>query len=240
MLLFNIILGCFFIGLGFLVKAAPNLISGYNTMSKENKKNVDIEGLSSLMRNGLIFIGIVIIVGHFLFTWAGLKAFSGFSILIAVFSILPVLLVKAQKYDHNISKNKWVGLVVLIIAGLFVGSLLIVGMLPSKIEVNDGNIKFSGIYGFSIQKSDITNIELRDTIPSIRMRLNGVSIGSVHKGYYRLETYGKCRLFLHSNQPPFILMTDKAGYRTILNFRSESETREVYGIIKNEVGRPNP
>jgi hypothetical protein len=237
--LFNIILGLFFIGLGFLVKAAPNLISGYNTMSKEKKENVDIEGLSSLMRNGLVIIGVAIIVGHFLFTWAGLKAFAGFSILVAVFSILPVLMVKAQKYDHNKNKNKWVGLVVLISAGLFTGSLITFSMLPSKMEMKDGNLKLSGIYGFSLGQSEIADIELRDTIPAIRMRLNGVSIGSVHKGYFRLETYAKCRLFLHSDEPPYIVITDNKGFKTIINFRSAAETREVYGIIENEAGRPD-
>jgi hypothetical protein len=37
--------------IGFLVKAAPNLIADYNTMTKEQKKKVDIDGLSSLLNN---------------------------------------------------------------------------------------------------------------------------------------------------------------------------------------------
>jgi hypothetical protein len=44
------------IGIGFLVKSSPDLIAGYNTMPKEEKKNIDIEGLSTFMRNGLITI----------------------------------------------------------------------------------------------------------------------------------------------------------------------------------------
>jgi len=44
-----IIIGLFFIGIGFIVKYQPDLIAGYHTMSHEKKKNVDIAGLSAFM-----------------------------------------------------------------------------------------------------------------------------------------------------------------------------------------------
>ena len=34
--------------LGMLVRKYPNLIAGYNTMTAEQKKNVDVKGLSKL------------------------------------------------------------------------------------------------------------------------------------------------------------------------------------------------
>ncbi|MGV8091293.1 MAG: DUF3784 domain-containing protein [Mangrovibacterium sp.] len=67
----NLIVGLFMIGIGFLVKSAPDLIAGYNTMPQDKKKNVDIEGLSTFMRNGLITIGLSIIIGYYLFKWIG-------------------------------------------------------------------------------------------------------------------------------------------------------------------------
>ncbi len=51
-----LIIGIKLIGIGFLVKAAPEMIAGYNTMPAEKKKNTDVKGLSSFMRNGLIII----------------------------------------------------------------------------------------------------------------------------------------------------------------------------------------
>jgi len=57
----NLITGLFMIGMGFLVKSSPNLIAGYNTMPKDKKKNIDIDGLSTYMRNSLIIIGLSII-----------------------------------------------------------------------------------------------------------------------------------------------------------------------------------
>lgn len=35
--------------LGMLVRKYPNLIAGYNTMTAEQKKNVDVKGLSNFM-----------------------------------------------------------------------------------------------------------------------------------------------------------------------------------------------
>ena len=47
---------------GILVKANPNLIAGYNTMSAPEKQKVDIKRLSTFMHNTLIFIGAVSII----------------------------------------------------------------------------------------------------------------------------------------------------------------------------------
>lgn len=44
--------------LGILVRFFPNLIAGYNTMSAEQKKNVDIKGLSRFMCLSLAAIDI--------------------------------------------------------------------------------------------------------------------------------------------------------------------------------------
>lgn len=57
----ELFVGLFFIILGVLIYFFPNLIAGYNTMSKEAKKEVDIKGLSKLMRNSFIIFGIYII-----------------------------------------------------------------------------------------------------------------------------------------------------------------------------------
>jgi hypothetical protein len=96
-----IYLGFFFIVLGFLVQAFPDLIAGYNTMSPEQKKNVDIQGLTTHARNCLIGVGLVLIAG-FLFTY-----FTGIHLDIIPFGIPVIiggiifLIVGAQKFDHN-------------------------------------------------------------------------------------------------------------------------------------------
>lgn len=101
MVILNLMVGLFMIGIGFLVKSAPDLIAGYNTMPKEKKKNVDIEGLSTYLRNGLIAIGLAINIGYYLFKWIGYTTIANFMILIVTFAGVIILAINAQRFDHN-------------------------------------------------------------------------------------------------------------------------------------------
>jgi hypothetical protein len=50
LLIFNIALGLFFIGLGFLENKFPMMIAGYNTLSEEEREKVDTVGLDDNVR----------------------------------------------------------------------------------------------------------------------------------------------------------------------------------------------
>ena len=93
--------GAFVIVCGLLVKRFPMLISGYNTLPKEKRKNVDIDGLSSFMRRHLVIIGGLLILFTTILELTGQQ--EAFSIILAVY--LPVyviwMVVRAQRYDHN-------------------------------------------------------------------------------------------------------------------------------------------
>lgn len=80
------------IALGFLLKIFPILIAGYNTMTKEQKENVDIKGFSSLMRNVFIIMGLSVIIFCFLLSWSW--AFG-----IIILGGVIHLLISGQKYN---------------------------------------------------------------------------------------------------------------------------------------------
>ena len=61
MLIAFLINGLILIVAGILVKYNPNLLAGYNTLSKEKKKEINIEKVSTIARNSLIIIGALII-----------------------------------------------------------------------------------------------------------------------------------------------------------------------------------
>lgn len=89
--------------LGLLVRRYPNLIAGYNTMSAEQKKKVDIKGLSGFMCRSLCVMAVLMILSYY--------AMGVMSVGEKVTSIVPTTLipiigviyvvVKAQRYDHN-------------------------------------------------------------------------------------------------------------------------------------------
>jgi hypothetical protein len=99
--IFNLIFGLLIIGSGFLVKAFPDTIAGYSTMSKEEKKNVDIKRASTFIRNGYIITGLTIIAGYYILKWIGLGVFANYFCIAATLTGTAIIIIMAQKFDHN-------------------------------------------------------------------------------------------------------------------------------------------
>jgi len=233
----NLIVGLFMIGIGFLVKSSPDLIAGYNTMPKEEKKNIDIEGLSTFMRNGLITIGLSIIIGYYIFKWIGFTMIANSMILIVTLVGVTILLINAQKFDHNKTKNSKLIYFITGLTFLFVIGLITYGFIPSKTIYGDDTIRFSGMYGFEISISDIENIELSDKLPTIKIRTNGFSFGNVKKGFFNLDKYGKSRLLIHSDLAPYLILSKNNGDKIIINFKDRIETEKTYDKIKTMINK---
>lgn len=228
----NLIVGLFMIGIGFLVKSAPDLIAGYNTMSKDKKKNLDIEGLSTFMRNGLITIGLSIIIGYYLFKWIGFTMIANSMILIVTLVGVTILVLNAQKFDHNKTKKTRLTYSILGLVFLFVIGLITYGFIPSKTVYGIDTIRFSGMYGLEISLGEIEKIELSDKLPTIKMRTNGFSFGSIKKGFFNLDKFGKSRLLIHSDLAPYLILSKNNGDKIIINFKDKIETEKTYEKIK--------
>ena len=231
----NIIVGLFMIGIGFLVKSSPSLIAGYNTMSDDKKKNVDIVGLSTYMRNSLIIIGLSIIAGYYLFKWIGFTVIADSMILIATLIGVLIMVINAQRFDKNKDKAKRAKLtyIILGLVAVFVIGLLTYGYLPTKVNVSDNMIKFSGMYGFETSITDIDKVELSDKIPHIKTRTNGFSSGAVKKGFFNLDKFGKTRLLISSNKSPYLIMTKNNSDKIIVNFKDKNVTEKIFREIKS-------
>jgi hypothetical protein len=226
-----LIVGLFMIGIGFLVKSSPDLISGYNTMPKDKKKNVDIEGLSTYMRNGLIIIGLTIIIGYYLFKWIGFPMIANSMILVVTLIGVTIMVINAQKFDHNKKKRTKLTYSILGIAIVFVIGLFTYGFIPSKAVISDDNIRFSGMYGIEIKPTNIETVELSEKIPTVKLRTNGFSFGQTHKGTFNLDKFGKCRMLLHSDKSPYLIISQNNGNKIIVNFKDKTETKNIYNQI---------
>jgi uncharacterized membrane protein YraQ (UPF0718 family) len=221
------------IGVGFLIKSFPNLIAGYNTMSEDKKKHVDIEGLSTFMRNSFIIIGLSIITGYYVFKWLGCSAIANSMILIATIIGMIIMLIYAQRFDHNktnTKKTRFIYFILGVVMALVVG-LMTYGYIPSKALITNGHIKFTGMYGFILPVSEIESIELSDTIPAIKTRTNGFSSGAVKKGFFDLDTFGKTRLLIHSDNAPYLIITTINKTKTIINYKDKAKTEQMFEEI---------
>jgi len=100
----NLIIGIILIVTGVLVKKYPNLIAGYNTMSGEQKQLVHIDGLSSMMRTGLVAMGIVVVLSESLLSLFNLKGYGTLLMIPTVLFGTAYLILNAQKFQKGSSR----------------------------------------------------------------------------------------------------------------------------------------
>ena len=104
--------------------------------------------------------------------------------------------------------------------------------IPPKTVIKEEIIQFTGSYGFKLNISDIASVDLVDTIPKHK-RTNGVGgLGYIKKGHFKFESWGACRVLLHSNTPPFLIITKNDGEKFIINYYKPAETENTYKQIE--------
>lgn len=237
-------IGIFFICIGLAVHVFKwyFLISGYNTMSKEKKANVDTKGLGRL-------IGIYSYINGGVFILAGVVYSLGMksAIIPAIIfsSIMTVIfLIKAQKYDGNIydeegklkkgaKKKLAIPVVISVISLIFVAIIMFFSSQSTKVTFLDEGLEIHGMYGDVYQWESIDEVKLLDELPTILLRTNGSAVGANLKGHFKTEEYGKVKLFVNKDKPPFIylLIDDKM---TIFNMKEAAETKETFEeILRN-------
>lgn len=225
--------------IGFMVKyrRAYWLISGYNTMSKEKKQNVDIEGLANFTGNFCFALAVLIGVASALLV-GGYDIAAG--VLFAFLLPLSIfVIIKTQQYDHN-SRNAdgtmqrksllKLGLTIafLVIVGIGVGVLLYFSYQPTELLITEEYVQIKGMYGEKIPYTELKEVALIQEIPEITARTNGSSIGERRKGHFRLKDLGAAKLFLVSSQPPYIYLERNDKKPIIINFADKEETEKIY------------
>ena len=113
------------------------------------------------------------------------------------------------------------------------GLVLFISSNILNTTVKNHYIKIYGLYGNNIAIADIEELSLKDTIPTINKRVNGIMLtNGKRKGYFNLE--GKnARLYLYNDESPFIyIKTPKDQY--YINLITADETKTFYNEIMKE------
>lgn len=91
------IIGVLLILLGFAVKQWPNLIAGYQQLPEAKRKKIDVNKLTSMLRNMLVLMGSAGIVLHYVFAWFNWYAIQPFATSISIFFITPLLIIRLNE-----------------------------------------------------------------------------------------------------------------------------------------------
>lgn len=230
------------IALGFAVDRLGwhNLISGYNTMSKEKRDRVDIKKVARLVAwmcygIGATFILIALIEGFELDI-----PLAPFLIVMIIFTV--AILWRMQKYDGNIydesgrlrpgGKKRLIPIVIVSVV-LLVGvpALLFWFSQPTDVTVTDSTIVIEGIYGREIPFDELEAVTWT-TLPDIETRTNGAATSSRLTGHFRTEAGEEVLLFIDRDVEPVIRL-DWSEEPIYLNQSSEEATRQLYEDIRS-------
>lgn len=227
-----LVIGAFFIAIGLAIHKLKwhFLISGYNTMSKKEKANVDVEGLAKL-------VGIYSYANGGVFLLAALLHILDFEIILfpaIVFTLLSTvyLLIKSQKYDRNEKDSKQTikGIAILFISIIFVFFLMSNSIEPTIVTFSKDGFEIHGMYGDVYPWDSIEDASLIEELPNIRMRTNGSALGSHLKGNFSTEE-GPVRLHVNTKYGPFIDL-ETINRRVIFNMKDSEYTEEILeGIL---------
>lgn len=101
--LFVWLFAAIFVLLGLLVRKYPKLIAGYNTMSPERQKLVDVKGLTAFMCRTFCIIGLLVVLVYYLLLWDGIAEMAARLVSIIAVPVVGsvVMVAGAQRYDHG-------------------------------------------------------------------------------------------------------------------------------------------
>ncbi len=228
MWVYSLLAGTFLL-IGILIHALKMdfLISGYNTMSKEQKEKVDVKKVGKA-------IGFYGYFNALVFSIMGILSYMDINVKMSYGMIFIVIstayLIKyLRRYDHNekSSKSKKYSTYISIAVIAVVGIMLFVSSRPVSTSVNDEGLTIKGMYGDTYSWSEIENLRLLDQMPEVGMKTNGAAIGNRLTGHFNLKNSGSAKLFVDTSKPPFIYL-ESNGKIIILNSGDEKETQALY------------
>lgn len=214
-----------FIAIGFIVNEhnAKYLLSGYNTMSEEERKKVNIKAYIQYFRRFHLFLGISFFPIGTLLTYFIDENATG--VFIGIYPILAYTFFIATSFKYFNSKKNKIGVFILLGALILIIGFLGRDLQENKMFINSETIEFQGSYGEIVPLKTIKSIELVSDKPKITLRTNGFSLGSVKKGYFKTDKGEIVKLILNGDNKPYILLTKLDGKKIYYSAKEESNEK---------------
>ena len=239
----NIASGILFGGLlilaGLLAWKFPNLISFYSLLSKAERKNIDLKAAGKASCIVLVASGIAGALLNWVFCTAG---WAGAELAMIAPLVIGVLLLffLSRKYDSNpaSSKRYRANAFTLSVITLAAVLCLICWARPTGVELGKNSITFTGIYGMELPFENIRSVSLEERLPAIEARVNGIGMGNIQKGNYRLSGIGKCKLHVNLEHPPFLRILTNDGEQIFYNAKEREMTPSLYDTLSLALKSP--
>jgi len=203
-----------FVAIGFLVTEnnARQLLAGYNTMSEAERAKIDLGTYIPYFRKFHLFLGLSFLIVGLVLYYAVSEMATG--VFLAVYPIVAYMYFMWSSNrltgGQQVRSNRVATIVLAGCLGLVAG-ILVTSMTESRLLVDDQGIEITGSYGEELAPAEIESVSLTGTVPGIRIKINGFAMGAIHKGYFKTTSGQTVKLILQTQDPPFLLITTKAG-----------------------------
>ena len=108
---------------------------------------------------------------------------------------------------------------------------------PPSIELSNFTFRVrTGLHGADLALADIESVTLVDSLPRILRRTNGFSSGGLLRGNYLLEEWGRGKLFINRNSPPYLVVRSRDTF-VVVNFRGCRPNRKLSRQLISLTGR---
>lgn len=215
MIFIAFILAFVFGSLGFAVTKnnARYLLSGYNTMSEQDRQAFDIDSYLSVFKRFHIFLGATLLGGVLLLSLVNNNWASMFMTIYPLCAYLYFLISTASRNKPS-TQNKvgtYIagGVLVITIAALIITSFR--DYKSSEFLINKETIEITGSYGITLNKHEVQACQLVDKLPLISYKSNGFAAGDYAKGQFKTKDGRSVWLFVNKKLSPQLLIKSTKG-----------------------------
>ncbi|MCC5930476.1 MAG: DUF3784 domain-containing protein [Cyclobacteriaceae bacterium] len=208
--------------LGFIVttRNAKYLLSGYNTMSEEEREKVNIVEVVSFLRRFHVFLGLTFLaIGLVLYYFISSDV-AGF--FITAYPILAYIwfIWRSRKFYKKVDSGGYkAGIIVLFVTLVFVMIIFGLGYRDNTLVLTDDGLNLTGMYGVKLKTEDLISFELVEQCPAMKSRLNGFATGNMRKGIFKSAEGERVRLLINDPEKPVIKIVPVRGRTIYYNSR---------------------
>ncbi|SHG26274.1 DUF3784 domain-containing protein [Ornithinibacillus halophilus] len=225
-----------FLGIAHLIvrNGYYGLISGFNRRPKEEQEELIKRGFPQAMGMVLLAGGIVLAIGFVLVLFNVSYAFEG-SLGVMLLIVLGGM-IYVQKYElpHKKKKGYIISTVTTLLTITVAAVALASGFVDNDLKIESDYVEVTGFYGVEWDINSIERVELLEELPKVLIRTNGYSFAGRLKGNFRLEDLGKGKLFINSDQGPYLLVVKGEDY-FIINQEDETKTKQWFAELERHI-----
>lgn len=225
-----------FIALSFILTEnnAKTLLAGYNTMSEEERKTINIKSFISFFKSFHLYLGLSFFaLGMISYYFLDPIITSLFLGIYPIVAYIYFMYASPQYMGEEGKKSTRIGIYVLFGVLGFVLALSFMGLRESPLIIQPDALTLKGMYGETVAVADIEEVAVVSQLPKITQRRNGFAVGEINKGYFKTDQGETIKLVLNSDVKPFLYIQKKSG-KKIYYADKAGNTAALYNEIKNK------